>query len=104
MKFSKKLFRHGGSLALVVPSEFAQLLSSDNVTIEIMADEENNPKLIVEPTSELDSIENDPLFGSFIEAIYRDAMENPDKLKDVSDVFTDRVKKLIEGVDIDENE
>lgn len=104
MKLSKKLFRHGGSLALVIPSEFTRLLSSDEVALELKIDNDNNATLVVEPTSELDSIENDPLFGTFIEAIYQDAMENPNKLKDLSDIFTDRVKELIEGVDIDEDE
>ncbi len=104
MKLSKKLFKHGGSMALVIPAEFAKLLSSDEVVIELKVDDEDKPTLVVEPTNELDSIENDPLFGTFIEAVYKDAMENPDQLKDLSEVFTDRVKKLVEGVDIDEDE
>jgi len=104
MKLSKKLFRHGGSMALVIPAEFVRLLSSDEVAIELKVDNHDKPTLVIEPTSELDTIENDPLFGSFIEAIYKDAMENTDKLKDLSEIFTDRVKKLVEGVDIDEDE
>ncbi len=63
-----------------------------------------NPKLFVEPISKHDSIENDPLFWTFIEAIYRDSIENPEALKCLSDAFTDRVKKLIEGIEIDDEE
>lgn len=104
MKFIKKLFKHGGSLALVIPSEFTQLLDTDEVVLELSLDNENNPKLTVEPTNELDTIEEDPLFAVFIQALYKDAMENPDRLKDGSEIFNDRVKKLIEGVEIDEDE
>ena len=104
MKFNKKLFRHGGGHALIVPSEFMQLLSSDEVVIELMVDGAHSPILVIKPVEGLDSIENDPLFVSFIEAIYKNAMEHPDKLKDLSDVFTHRAKTLIMGIDIDEDE
>lgn len=104
MKFTKKLFKHGGSLAVVIPSEFTQLLNTDEVVLELMLDNENNPKLIVEPTNELDAIEEDPLFAVFIQALYKNAMENPERLRDGSELFNDRVKKLIEGVDTDEDE
>ncbi len=104
MKFSKKLFKHGGSLAVVIPSEFTQLLASDEVTLEFTVDDNNNPSLIVKPTNELDTIESDPLFAVFLQAIYKNAMENPHTLKDSSELFNERVQKLIECVDTDDDE
>lgn len=64
-------------------------------------DDKRNPKLVLEPTSDLDSLENNPLFATFIQAIHKNAIDNPDKLKVISDIFTARVKKLIKGIDSD---
>jgi antitoxin component of MazEF toxin-antitoxin module len=99
MKITKKLFKHGGSLALVVPSEFTQHLNSDEVTFEIVMDIDNNPTLILTPVDELDQIENDPNFALFINAIYQDALAHPEKLWEEKDVWGDRLDKLLEGVE-----
>ena len=100
MKYTKRLFKHGDGYALVLPSEFTQFLKSDDVTVELKIDEEYNPTLVVEPFSELDIQEHDPLFAAFIEAIYHDAKENPERLVGIDEVLTERVKMLIDGVDV----
>ena len=63
-----------------------------------------NVRVMVKPIHEMDSLEDDPFFSVFLQAIYKNAMQNPDQLKDGSEIFNERVKKLIEGVDLDEDE
>lgn len=52
----------------------------------------------------LGSMEADAAFGLFIQAIYKDSLQNPEKLSDGSEIYNDHVKELIEGVDTDESE
>ena len=104
MKYKKKLFKHGGSLAMVIPSKFAEQLTTDNVTIEVTLDKDNNPSLIVTPTDILDTLEADPKFALFIESLYQDALENPKKLRTSQEVWGTDIHELIEGVDINEEE
>ncbi len=103
MKTTKKMFKHGGSLAVVVPSEFAQNVYSQEVTVEVVFNEHNIPSLIIKPVDELDTIEEDPVFALFIQAIYNHAMENPEVLKDGSSIWNEHVEKLLEGVEIDDD-
>ena len=41
----------------------------------------------------------DRLFASFIEAVYQHALENPTQLSDGSEIYSEEVEKLLEGVD-----
>lgn len=104
MKYHKKLFKHGGSLAVVIPSEFAEQLHSEEVTLEMRSDLPYPVLLITPKKSTLDAIEQDPLFEIFIQALYKHAMENPTSLKDGAEIWNDKVKKLIEGVSCDDEE
>lgn len=106
MKINKKLFKHGGSLAVVIPAEFTQYLDSDEIELEVVLDQYQKPSLVITPSNELDTIENDPIFALFVESFYRNAMENPHQLTDPSVVFDDEINKILEGVEIpdDENE
>ncbi len=104
MKFKKKLFKHGGSQAVVIPSELVKYFPTHNVVIRFQMSEDNNPVITIHPSTEPDTIEKDPLFAVFMEALYKHAMENPDMLSDGSEIYNDEVKKLLEGVDDDEEE
>lgn len=104
MKYNKKLFKHGGSLAMVIPAEFADQLATNEVTLELQVDENCTPSLIIKPKDPLDAIEDDPKFALFIEAIYQDALENPHKLHDPEDVWCENIEELIKGVDISEDQ
>ena len=70
MKINKKLFKLGESLAFVIPAEFIQYLDSDEIAIEIVLDRNQKPSLIITPNNELDAVENDPIFGLFLEALH----------------------------------
>lgn len=102
MKINKKLFKHGNSLALVVPNEFTKRINSQNVTIELTVDEANNPVLTITPSNNLDTLEADPNFALFIEAIYQNALAHPQKLKDSKDVWPEDTFDLIKGVNIED--
>ncbi len=104
----KKLFKFGGSSALVVPSEFTKRLGSDEaeVVIEIIINGSESI-LVVRPkntSDKLDSIENDPRFALFLEALYEDALNNPKKLKDKDEVWSSEMKKLLKDVPLDDED
>ncbi len=63
MKYTKKLFKHGNEYALVLPKEFIQYLTSDEVAVELIIDEKNNPTFIVGPIRTFDDLTYDPIFG-----------------------------------------
>ena len=81
---TKKLFKHGGSQAINLPKEFVQDLNGDEVLAEVTPDQ-----IIIRKKSKLDTIESDPLFATFIQAIAADAMKHPEKLHDLDDAWKD---------------
>lgn len=89
----KKLFRHGGSYAVDIPMEFVKKTGVKEVTLEY-----TSKGLIIQPKNELDSMESDPLFAKFIQALAIDALENPQKLHDVKEVWDDEWNSLLKGV------
>lgn len=48
--------------------------------------------------------EDDPIFALFIEALYLDSMENPHRLTDISTIFDDEINKILEGIDVPDDE
>lgn len=93
----KRLFRHGGSWAIDLPMEFAREFEDMSVVIE-----ETPQGLLIKAKTELDTMEADPLFQRFVEAIAMDAMKHPEKLHDAQDVWDDEWADLLKGVDGDE--
>ena len=93
----KRLFKHGGSWAIDLPMEFAKEFKGMNVVIE-----ETPQGILIKPKMELDTMEADPLFQRFVEAIALDAMKHPEKLHDAKDVWDDEWVDLLKGVDVDE--
>ena len=55
-------------------------------------------------SKEPNALENDPLFAVFLRALYNDAQNHPEELKDLSDIFDAEADKLLEGVDIHNDE
>lgn len=93
----KKLFKHGGSFAVDLPMEFVKSSGCKEVIIE------SSPEIIsIRPSTELDSIESEELFSNFIKGIATDAMKNPEKLRDVKDVWDSEWDNLLKGVSVDE--
>ena len=89
--YRKKLFRHGGSKAIDLPKEAN--LGDKEVTVEIREDG------IFIYSDTLTNMESDPQFHKFIEAIFQNAMANPDQLKNLEEVWGKEWDKLLEGVD-----
>jgi len=98
MKVTKKIFSHGGSDAVNLPKEFTRKLSSAEVCIEVFEDQ-----IVIQGKPELDTIEADPLFGVFLQAIANDALKHPEKLKDLNKAYKE-LDGLLEGVPLDEEE
>ncbi|MCD4782143.1 MAG: AbrB/MazE/SpoVT family DNA-binding domain-containing protein [Candidatus Omnitrophica bacterium] len=81
---TRKLFKHGGSQAINLPKEFVENLNTDELLLEFSPNE-----IIIRKKSELDTIETDPRFATFIQAIGVDAMKHPEKLHDLDDAWKD---------------
>lgn len=92
-RLRKRLHKHGGSKALDLPTSFVKQLSSDYVTLI-----EKEGVLIIQPESELDRLEDDPLFEKFIHLLYEDALTNPSRLKDVKEVWGHEWDELLQDV------
>ena len=93
----KKLFKHGGSYAVDVPIEFVKHAG----TIEVIL-EATSKKISIRPKTELDTIESEPLFGEFINALAVDAMKHPKKLRSVKEVWDKEWDNLLKDISDDE--
>lgn len=89
--YRKKLFKHGGSRAVDLPSEAK--LGDQEVIVEVRDD---GVYIYSEP---LTSMELDPKFHLFIEALFQDAMANPNQLKNLEEVWGEEWDDLLSGVD-----
>ncbi len=92
----KKLFKHGGSYAVDIPMDFVRHTGTKEVIIESAQD-----KISIRAQNNLDTIEADPLFHSFVEALIKDALKHPDKLRNVKEVWDKEWDKLLEGIEVD---
>lgn len=89
--YRKNLFKHGGSRAIDLPKE------ANFVDQEVIVEVREDGVFIYSDT--LTSMESDPRFKLFIEAIFQDAMANPDRLKDLEEVWDKEWDELLHGVD-----
>jgi len=92
----KRLFKHGGSWAVDLPIQFAREVKDMSVVIDTSPGE-----VRITPKTDLDTMESDPLFQQFIEAIAADAVSNPDRLHAVEEVWDDEWDSLLKGVESD---
>lgn len=93
---TRKFFKHGGSYAIDIPIAFVKHADSNEVIIE-----ENDNELIVRAKTELDTIESEPQFATFVSALVADAMKHPEKLKDVKAVWDKEWDDLLKDVSDD---
>lgn len=92
--YRKKLFKHGGSRAVDLPMEaFAKKHGDQEVIIEIRED-----GLFIY-LDEKTNMESDAQFHLFIEALFQNAMANPDQLKNLEEVWDEEWDDLLSGVD-----
>ena len=93
----KKLFRHGGSYAVDIPMDFVKHARSHEVILESTPE-----KLSIRTKTELDTMESEPMFTEFINALVADSMKHPEKLHDIKEVWDKEWDKLLKGVTADE--
>ena len=89
----KKLFKHGGSYAIDLPISFVRELNQKIVTIERLRD-----KIVIAPKQELDTIEHEPEFKTFVAALLQDAMHRPSKLRDIKEVWDKEWDDILKDV------
>ena len=92
----KKLFKHGGSYAVDLPKEFVK---SKGAQVIIKYDKD---RVIVTSKSTLENIESEPEFKVFIKALLEDSLKNPQKLKDINQVWDKEWTKLLKEVDVED--
>jgi virulence-associated protein VagC len=89
----KKLFKHGGSYAVDLPISFVRELDAKYVAIDRQGD-----KIVIAPARELDTIEQEPEFKTFVAALLHDAMRRPAKLREVKEVWDKEWDDLLKDV------
>ena len=93
----KKLFKHGGSYAVDIPVEFVRLANGNKVILEM-----TGKMLSIRPKSEIDTLDSDPLFSTFVRALAHDAMKHPEKLRRPRQVWDKEWDQLLKGVKADD--
>ena len=96
---SKKIFKHGGSYAIDLPKSYVDQIGPD---AHVFLEQGEEGELILRENTALDSIESEPEFAFFIQALAHDALSHPEKLTDVSETWGERWHELLEGVEVDD--
>src|SRR5262245_9907751 len=91
--YKKKLFPHGGSKAVDLPKEAFKVIGDQEVMVEVR---EDGVFIYVDAFTNLES---DPRFHLFVEALIKDAMEHPEQLKNLEEVWDKEWDDLLSGVD-----
>lgn len=89
----KKLFKHGGSYALDLPVSFVRELGDRSVTLEARPE-----GLLIRPAQSLDTIEGEPEFKAFAEALLHDALRRPGALRRRKQVWDAEWDELLKDV------
>ena len=95
----RKLFKHGSSKAVTLPKEFVESVRGREVVIQYSSE-----GLIISPKSNLDTLEADPLFATFVKAIAADAMKHPERLRDPASAWSPQVVNLFKDMPHDGEE
>lgn len=105
MKSHKKAFKHGGSFALVLPAEFMRRAKTEEFVVEMSTNADGNVILTVMAPQKktVQTLEEDPAFDLFIQALGVHALKNPKKLKTGKEVWRKGVDTLLQGVLDDED-
>lgn len=94
----KKVFKHGGSLAIDLPKDFVK---NAGQTVIIQYDENT---VIIQNKTSLDNIESEPEFNVFVKALVEDALKHPERLKDINQVWDKEWDELLKDVRVDNDE
>ena len=85
---TRKLFKHGHSKAITLPKAFVDTVKGREVVIRYSLE-----AVIISSKSRLDTLEADPLFATFLQAIAAEAMQHPEKLRDPAEAWSPEVVK-----------
>lgn len=96
---TRKLFKHGNSKAITLPKEFVDTVKGREVVIEYSPE-----GVMISSKSRLDTLESDPLFATFIQAIAAEAMKHPETLRDPAEAWSPKVVELFKDMPHDDEE
>ena len=85
----KKVFKHGGSLAIDLPKDFVKNAGQT---------------VIIQNKTSLDNIESEPEFNVFVKALIEDALKHPERLKEMNQVWDKEWEELLKDVQVDNDE
>ena len=91
-KYKRKLFNHGGSKAVNLPKEATRIFGDQEITVQVQEDS----VLIYLDT--FGNLESNPHFHLFVESLIQNAMQNPNQLKNLEDVWDKEWDDLLDGV------
>lgn len=89
----KKLFKHGGSYAVDLPVAFVRELHGKSVLIE-----KDRDRIVIAPARDLDTIEGEPEFKTFVAALLHDALARPSKLRSAGEVWDAEWDELLKDL------
>ncbi len=98
-RITRKLFRHGHSKAITLPKEFVDTIKGREVVIHYSSE-----GLVISTKSRLDTLESNPLFAAFIQALAVDAMKHAGKLREPAEAWSPEVVKLFKNMPHDHEE
>ena len=96
---TRKLFKHGHSKAITLPKAFVDTVKGREVVIRYSTE-----AVIISSKSRLDTLESDPLFATFIQAIAAEAMKHPERLRDPAEAWSPEVVRLLTTMPHDDEE
>ena len=94
----KKVFQSGGSIGIHLPKDFGLEAGQEVVIIC------NGNKVVIKKEKNLDNLESEPEFDTFIKALVEHSLKNPEELDDLSNVWNSEWNELLDGVDLEEDE
>ena len=96
---TRKLFTHGHSQAITLPKEFVDTVKGREVVMVY-----SPAGVMISSKSRLDTLESEPLFATFIQAIAAEAMKHPEQLRDPAEAWSHEVVKLFNAMPHDDEE
>ncbi len=96
---TRRLFKHGNSKAITLPKEFVDTVKGKEVVVRYSPE-----GVLISSKSRLDTLESDPLFTKFIQALAAEAMKHPEKLRDPAQAWSPEVVELFNTMPHDDEE
>ena len=95
----RKLFKHGHSKAITLPKAFVDTVKGREVVIVYSPE-----GVLISSKSRLDTLESEPLFATFIQALATEAMKHPERLRDPAEAWSPEVVELFKAMPHDDEE